>query len=234
MRKSVPVLLLLVGLFALVIGGSGCGGGGGGSNGGGGGSITLHPSSITIGSNGRVYLCAMDNGILVDVTWSSTSGVVTPVSVGLAYWTGSGSGTVTATGIGLGGSDSTPITVDASKASVYGRVIDSSVFSGIQGAIFDFKTGSTNVASATTIPTGHFMAAVPPAADFFSIRANSVSNAFYKSYTYDGLRYTMLTSPEVCRAPLPTLAVGTASAFSTNVVVAVASGPPPPPPNGCQ
>lgn len=234
MRKALPAIAIMLVLIAIIAGGSGCGGGGtssNGGNGGNGGSFGLSPSSATVGSNGRVYMAAMQGGIPVDVSWSATTGVVTPTGTGTAYWQGASGATVTATKISGSGTDTCIISVDASKASVYGRLIDSAAFGGISGAIVDFKQGSSTVASATTIPTGHFSAAVPTGATRFHVRSNSISSAFYKQYTYNALRYTMLSS--TCTAPLPGLALGAATPLVSNVVVAVASGPPPPPPNGC-
>lgn len=104
---------------------------------------------------------------------------------------------------------------------------------GIQGVIVTFYDGAgTLIASATTDANGNFSAQVPTDARYFALDPTSInSNSYYRSYTYNGLRYTPLD--DGCRTPLPDLPDGGVFTLVTNIVVPTLAGPPPPPPTGC-
>lgn len=240
MRRCLP--LFIAGCAALLIVGStstGCGGGGGGggsSSGGGsgGGAFSLSPATLTVGPNGQIFLVARSGSAQADVTWSSTSGIVTPLGTGLALYTApaTGSATVTATTTAAPQrSDSTAVTINASLATVRGRVVSDATFNGVANVVIEFKNGTTTLATATTLANGYFTAGVPPTATRFHVRNTTVPSGFWKQYTFDSERFTTLDSN--CTAPLPALAAGTSVALATDVRLNAQVGPPPPPPTGC-
>jgi hypothetical protein len=237
MRKQIPALIIfLLALLSIALSSAGCGGGGGGggSNGSSGGSFSLSPATATVGANGTVYLYASANGTPVDVSWTTTAGVLTPTGIGTATLAAPSTGTATVTATLISNparSDTTVVTVNDTLATVRGRVVTDSN-AGFGGIIIDFKAGNTTVASVITMPNGQFSAGVPTTATRFHIRNSSIPSSYYKQYSYNSLRYTTLVS--TCTAPLPALSVGGDVALLTNIVINSNVGPPPPPPSGCQ
>lgn len=238
MHKALPALIAFLSLaLAIALSSAGCGGGGGGgsSSGGSGGNLSLSPATNTIGANGMAHMLATVNGVPVDVTWSSTAGFVTPTGIGTAIFNGPASGTAVVTATAGSQTDTATFTIDPTRATVSGRIVDQTTLSGIGNAIIEFRDGNTIVATATSLGNGYFSGGVSPAADTFHVRASSISSAYYKLYTYNSLRYTMTDSDAFpCRAPLPALTAGGNTNLQTNLTVPPFGGPPPPPPNGCQ
>lgn len=232
MRHFLPGLLLFSIALGFIAAGCGGGGGGGGTNGGS-GQLVMSPGTATLGPNGEVTLYATVNGSPVDVTWSSSSGFVTPVGLGLGVLTAPSSGTVTvtATRTSGSGSDTSSFTISPGLATVRGRVVDQDSLLGISGATIQFKNGTTTLSSVTSYSGGYFVAAVSPAANRFHMPSSPFPSGYYKQYTYNSKRYTALVS--TCSATLPSLVAGGAHPLVDTIKLPVASGPPPPPPNGC-
>lgn len=223
-------LALVVGILWSVLG---CGGGGspGTSV-----SFSLIPSSATVGANGQVRLVALRNGSPVDVTWEATSGTIVPLSTGNATFTAPSATTVVTVTAALVSSPGTTrtatINVQQGFATVTGRVTSGGSGGGVGNVPIEFRDGSDAVvATTTTFATGYFSAAVPPSAVRFHLQNAGFPTGFYKQYTYDTKRYSVLIA--TCSAPLPPIAADANTALATNVVLPPSFQPPPPPPDGC-
>ncbi|MCB8932660.1 MAG: hypothetical protein H6534_04380 [Chthonomonadaceae bacterium] len=119
-------------------------------------------------------------------------------------------------------------------ATVTGRVVVESTGLGIGSVqVLFFNAVGTQVATITTDTCGYFVARVPSNSVRFHLNPSSLSSAaYYRQYTYGGLRYSALIG--TCTAPLPALTDGAVTPLpSGNIFVPATTGPPPPPPNGC-
>jgi len=232
--RSIEVRLTVFVLLCLTF--LACGGGGGGG-GGGGLSVNLQPASATVGRNGQVnFTATVSNASNPDVTWSASTGSITPTGVGTATYTApnaAATATVTATSVEDNTkSDSSTVTVVVGVATVTGKVVRSGSSLGLANVIIEFRdAGGATVATVTTNGSGNFSAGVPTTATRFHVRNSTVPSGYYKQYTYDGLRYTTLET--TCSAPLPSLSEGTSTALASEIAFSPTSNPPPPPPNGC-
>jgi hypothetical protein len=194
--------------------------------------MSLTPRTALVGAGEIVHLEARLNGTLANVNWSQSNGVLTPTGTGTADWQAPAIGVSTVTATAGPNSDTSTFTVGSGFATVTGTVLNQTTVQGIGNVVVDFLQGAILVASTTTSGNGTFSVGVPPTANRFHIRSTSGLSLFYKQYTYNGKRYTMLDSS--CSAPLPALTVGQVTPLTTSVLVPPSSGPPPPPPNGCQ
>lgn len=235
MRSIISGIVLFLAAMGIIVTSFGCGGGGGSSGGsGGGGSLSLLPTSLTVGGNGVIPLLARVNGSSVDVTWSVTGGgTITPTGIGTATIAlpASGSITVTATRVGASGSDSSTFTATPGLATVTGRVIDEDFLSGVSGVTVQMKNGTTIVSSGTTLPDGRFAIGVSPSATRFHLASTPFPTGYYKQFTFSAKRYTVLDA--TCSAPLPVLAADANFPLADTIKLPNTNGPPPPPPNGC-
>src|SRR5688572_1278499 len=154
-----------------------CGGGGGGGNGGGGNvTVTLTPSSATVGPNGQVQFTAIVTGSAdQNVTWSATTGTITPTGTGTATYTapnGDSSATITATSVASpGASDSSVVNSQSGLATVTGRVVRQNTSVGLGNVVIEFRdAGGTTVATAVTNAFGYFSGGTPTTAVRFHVR----------------------------------------------------------------
>lgn len=233
MRNVVYAGFFFLAMAGVVFTSTSCGGGGGGSGGSGGGSVNLTPNSLTIGANGLGAFLALQNGTPVDVSFSQSGGAtINILGTGHAQITFPPSGTVTITATTFAdSSDSTVVTIDPTRATVYGRVVDEDLLSGIGGVTVQFKNGSNVVASTQTLANGYFSVGVPTTANRMHISTSGLSSFYYRQYRYQSMRYTML-DPN-CSVTLPALVAGTTHQLSGSIQITNTNGPPPPPPNGC-
>lgn len=225
-------------LFAALLPLMSCGGGGAPGGGGGGITVTISPTTVTVGLNGTVLFSVTVTGATdPSVTWSATQGTIVPTGATSAQYTAPGFAT-TATVRVTSVQDPTKfreatVTVAVGTSTVTGRVVRDGSSSGIAGVIVDFfDGGGTLLTSATTNSTGNFSRAVPLDAVRFHLRNSSVPTGYYKAYEYNAKRYSTLIT--TCSAPLPALVENGTVPLATTVEVPPTSLPPPPPPNGCQ
>lgn len=214
-----------------------CGGGGGGGGGGESVSVSLSPGSSTVGLNGQVlFVATVSNSTNPAVTWSSTSGTITPTGDRTATFTAPNfetQATVTAASVAdPTKTDSSVVTVQQGVATVTGQVLRQSSSLGLSGVVVEFRDNTgTVLATATTNSFGNFSAAVPVAAVRFHLQNATVPVGYYKQFNYDGMRFA--TTITTCSAPLPALTEGVTTPLATTITVPATTGPPPPPPNGC-
>jgi hypothetical protein len=110
-------------------------------------------------------------------------------------------------------------------------VIDEDFLTGVSGLTVQFKDGTTTVGTVSVTSTGYFAQGVSPAATRFHLATSPFPFGYYKQYTYNTKRYTVLQT--TCTAPLPALSAGVGSSLVDSIRLPNTSGPPPPPPNGC-
>ncbi len=201
--------------------------------------ITIDPISTTLNPNGTAAFTATVTGATnLNVNFSATGGTITKsVNVG-TYTAGSTTGnfTVTATSVADPTKSATANVTIANlgqNATVTGRVVVENTTIGVQGVIVAFynSTGS-ELARATTGVDGRFTRIVPVAARRFHLLSSSISNAYYKQFSYAGTRYSPLVPS--CSVPLPTLTAGQTYNMPVSIMLSSTANPPPPPPNGCQ
>jgi hypothetical protein len=148
----------------------------------------------------------------------------------------SGSSTFTATGVAGGNSYPVGYKVKPVQALVTGRLVDTNGAAASQVTVIFYNAVGVEVGRVKSVYNGNFRASVPTTAKMFNLDPTTLPKQFYyKSYSFNGLRYTPLEA--TCTATLPALANATTTSIGTITIDASNTNgepnPPPPPPDGC-
>lgn len=201
--------------------------------------ISIDPPAVTLGPNAQTTFTATVVGATnTAATFTCSGGTITQSGPARATYRAPatiGSYTVTAKATANTTKIATATVTVAnvgSNATVTGKVVVDGTQSGIQGITVAFyNVSGSEVARATTNVSGNFNATVPTTARRWHLVASSIPAAFYKAYSYAGIRYAPLVPS--CSVPLPTLTPGNPYNLPGLINVPSAAEPPPPPPNGC-
>jgi hypothetical protein len=159
----------------------------------------------------------MNSKLIVVIAWTLFLAII------IGCGGGGGSATTGTTGTTDGGGTGTRVS---------GTVVAQGTGAAVPGArVLFYNAAGVQIGMATTNNQGNFNALVPTSAARFHIDETSLGSSYYKAYTYQGLRYSMLIP--ACTAPLPTLTQDQTTPLPGPIQIPRTTGPPPPPPNGC-
>ena len=122
--------------------------------------------------------------------------------------------------------------IKARQVRLIGQVLKEGSDEPLPGVeIFFFDNFNTLVGIAKSSYDGSFRASVPTNTTEFTPTVESITNEYYQSFTYEGLRYSV-GFPQ-CKATLPGLETGTRVLTSPIRVTPRVEGQPTPNPTGC-
>lgn len=136
-------------------------------------------------------------------------------------------------GVGVTNSSGGSGGIGSGLARVTGRIITSGTAIGIQGLRVTFHSSNgAMLGQAVSGADGTFQADIAPTATSFNLDPASITSAYHRYFIYGTASYA--PNIDSCRAPLPSLTVGQATALpGGNIRVPLSVEPPPPPPTGC-
>ncbi len=127
--------------------------------------------------------------------------------------------------------------VAVGTATVSGTVVSSGPVSGLASSLgivyvqVDLYDQNLNrVGGSLTWKDGAFSATCPTSAKWLTLKADSISDAFFRSLSYNGGDYSVFGT--TCLVALPTLHPGDNPVTGQLIVTRLIDGPPPPP-TGC-